>query len=238
VLFSRDDKLCTTLRDFYNRHLRDQDRPDVGYIEDQFGRELRGTGIEFLSERENWRPPDDEIWIQRFPALTIYNDGMPRAVLIIDRGISSSFGSFFTQIVILKHGISPDEIPRPNLFEIGRRPINNSGIEQWIDFGGGGSSLFPADVSYPIREIPPSADRAFPNSKPLPPLMGVSHQRLIRSGDQVLEVARSPFWGTFDNTIRRGARIDRNGVLIYSVPGSGAITDICYLEFAFTQPTK
>jgi hypothetical protein len=66
VLFSRDDKLCSTLRDFYNRHLFDRDREAEGYIEDQVGSELQRTGLEFLHESKDWKPygSDGHQWVQ------------------------------------------------------------------------------------------------------------------------------------------------------------------------------
>lgn len=237
VLVSRDEKLCITLRDFYNRHLRDRDSETTGYIEDQFGREMQGTDIQFLRESENWRPPRDLLWAQAFLALDIYNDGTSHAVIVVDRGINVSFGTFFSEILVLKPGSKPDDVPHDSLYEVGRRFDHiDPNIEQYIEFSGGGSSLTPPGNGYAIAEIAPSAERGFPTSKPLPPLMSYSHQRLIRNRDRIYGAARQAFNSAFDNIIRPGAQIGRNGILVYSIEASGKITDICFLEFVFTQP--
>jgi hypothetical protein len=235
VLFSRDDKLCTTLRDFYNRHLHDADSEAAGLIEDQFGRELRGTGTEFISQRDDWRPPSDSLfWPQILPALDIYNDGGSHAVIVLDSTINERFGTLFTEVLILKAGVEPKQVP----LALNRNYRSNSRIEQSIDFSHGGSSLSTHGPVYEVTEIPASSDRSFLNLPATSPLIGNSFQRIVRSQNRVYGVARNYIDPPFDDFIRRGAEILRNPILVYSANASGAIADICYLEFAFTRPPR
>src|SRR4029077_14155549 len=103
---------------------------------------------------ENWRPTRDLLWAQAFSALDIYNDGTSHAVIVVDRGINDSFGTFFTQILVLKPGSKPDDVPHDSLYGVGKTFDHiDPNIEQWVDFGGGGSSLAPPSYGYVIAEI-------------------------------------------------------------------------------------
>lgn len=238
VLFSRSDKVCNVLAGFYTHHLRDPDSRTAGYIEDRFGRELRGSGVEFLAERNDWRPQSNYLWTQSYPSVDVYNDGSARAVILADSSLrNDSFGTFSTTIIILKQGKRLTDLPGEALFQLNGRHEPAPAIEQWIDLGVGGSSLAPQRAPYVIIEIPPRPVSAAPNVPPLPPAMGQARQRLIRSGNTTYGVARSDLTGaSIDNFIRSGAFIIRNPILVYSMSQIGKINDICFLEVAFTLP--
>src|SRR4029079_10871295 len=108
---SRDDKLCSTMRDFYNRHIRNFDDQRDGYIEEQFADELDGTGVEFVFENKGWRPDSlaSTIWNQVLQSLDIYNDGNLRTVVVQDRPIST-FLSQYSNLYILNPDVPSDKV--------------------------------------------------------------------------------------------------------------------------------
>ncbi|HXJ01559.1 MAG TPA: hypothetical protein VNH44_10065 [Micropepsaceae bacterium] len=226
VLFSRDDKLCTTLRDFYNRHLHDRDSEYEGYLEDRFGSEVQRAGIEFLHETSDWKPygSDGLSWVQVLPNLDIYNDGSLHSVVLLDSG-DLKFIAFRTQILVLRPGVDPAEIPQiTNLLDFRDDPR----LEQWIDFASGGSSLSQRRTVYRIPEVPASENKA-----PLGAI-GAAAQRLLRYKQRIYGVARVRLEPAIDAIIRPGARIDTASILAYSVTRSGSMTDMCYLETPVT----
>jgi hypothetical protein len=183
VLFSRDDKLCTTLRDFYNRHLRDRDSETEGYLEDQFGSDLQRSGIEFLHESKDWKPygSDGFPWVQVLPKLDIYNDNGSRTVVLLDRG-NLKFVAFRSQILILKPDVDTAEITQiTNLLDF----RGDARIEQWIDFTFGGSSLTPPATVYRVPEIPASGKRIRPGA------IGAAAQRPLRFQNKTYVIART-----------------------------------------------
>lgn len=230
VLFSRDDKTCNALRDFYNRHLRNRDDDEKGLIEDQFGSELLSSGLEVISERPNWRPPQDSlIWIQTLPHLNAYNDGTLHTIGLLDETINQSFDTLSTTVLVIKGDVPIDDVRQIFRANYTKDPR----VEQWINFTDGGSSLNRQQRIYEITEIPPSQDRNLLTTGPLPPAIGHSFQRIIRSENRIYGVARSPLYIEPDRYIRPGAQITRIPILVYSATSSG-VRDICYLEFAFT----
>jgi len=232
ILFSRDDNTCNKLRDFYNRHLHDYDSPTAGLLENQFGRELRGTGIEFLSERANWRPPGADLdWRQFLPEVDIYNDGSPRTVITQESTVSGSFDTQLSTVVIFKPGIDVNEAHRA-IDEVG---FTSNEIEQEINFWHGGSSLGPRSSAYGIEEVTP-----LPSGDGGPPVLGaigISYQRLIRNQGQVYVIARFQSLAIgprMDDVIRPNVRIRRGYLLVYSPTPPGIVTDVCVLEIAYT----
>jgi hypothetical protein len=228
VLFSRDDKLCATLRDFYNRHLFDVDSPVAGYIEDQFGRDLRPMGVEFASERENWQPPNALTWIQVLPPLDFYHQGSLRKALLIDRG-NDRFSSFATQVLILKPEVEViDKTQFANRLEFSTDPR----VEQRIDFSRGGSSIAPSEP-YLIREITQPIGKT-PTGRNIPAGIGRAGQRVLRYENRIYGVARERLDRRIDPFIDPNERESFVRLLVYSVPNSGIITNICFMQLHFT----
>ncbi len=134
ILLNKEPKLCAALRNFYNRHLGSGENFEIGYVEDQFERELYGSDIELVFPRHNWHPVSyaGDHWLEVLGQLDIYGEGKLRTVLVLDEGINVKFVTFHTVLAILKPEARVRDIP-----EILDPPYihQDPRVEQWIDFG-------------------------------------------------------------------------------------------------------
>ena len=212
VLLDKEPELCGVLRDFYNRRGQAHETTSIGYVEEQFGNDLEGSGVEFLFPRRNWRPPQSSFgWLQVFGGLNIYRDGAARNVVLYDYTPSLSWGlRFATEVWILKPDATVGDLYRHK----------ESDAEQIIDFQRGGSSVAsqPKMSFYSIVELPP---RKLLSGNLFPRTISTSAQRLLRYQNRIYLVARE----RTDGPLKEGVNI-----LIYTVERSGAINNICYLE--------
>jgi len=102
LVMSEDDHLCRPLLSFYNAHLNDRDDERLGFIEDQFAKELRGDGPKFLI---NEGPYGGHQVLQ---SIDIYNDGSSRTVVLEDEGIGTGhFETVGTFLAVMRPGAPP-----------------------------------------------------------------------------------------------------------------------------------
>ena len=206
TLISRDDKLCTTLRDFYGRHVRDEDSRMKGYIEDQFGREVTSSGVKFLP---GFVEPPVSMYasdtIRLISDVDVYNDGSLRTV-IIRSDIQTPTRETLNGVLFVLAPNLDDTSPLVQAI------LNDSSVaftaaEQWVDFNYGGSS-----IAAPITTI------------------GESGQYLLEYGGKIYGVARTPLYDT-----QAPDHVSDNTIDIYSLAHSGTITDVCRLELLSTK---